>query len=179
MGGVKRKFSSVRRKKRKYTCNQYDGSSSSKKQKQSIPVSAKKLSGKNPMPMKGGHIEGNRFMDMELLAPVFQMFPCPTCTTKSLEFVEIKRDGLACKFEITCNECGWKYSFLNSKKTRHAYQINRRAYYAMRRCGGGHEQLKRFMYLMNHPPPVTEKNYRKIIGKQKLKLFKSDVVKKI
>ena len=30
------------------------------------------------------------------------------------------------------------------------------------RVGGGHERLKRFFFLMNHPPPVNEKNYRKI-----------------
>ena len=32
----------------------------------------------------------------------------------------------------------------------------------MRRIGNGYEGLKRFLVLMNHSPPVTEKNYRKI-----------------
>ena len=32
----------------------------------------------------------------------------------------------------------------------------------MRRIGNGYEGLKRFLVLMNHPPPMTEKNYRKI-----------------
>ena len=34
-------------------------------------------------------------------------------------------------------------------------------YYSMRRIGNGCEGLKRFLRLMNHPPPVTEKNHRK------------------
>ena len=34
-------------------------------------------------------------------------------------------------------------------------------YYSMRRIGNGCEGLKRFLIFMNHPPPVTEKNYRK------------------
>ena len=31
----------------------------------------------------------------------------------------------------------------------------------MRRIGKGHQGLKKFLYLMNHHPPMTEKNYRK------------------
>ena len=32
----------------------------------------------------------------------------------------------------------------------------------MRRCGKGYQGLRRFLALINHPPPMTEKNYRKI-----------------
>ena len=32
----------------------------------------------------------------------------------------------------------------------------------MRRIGNGHVGLKRFLMLMNHPPPMNENNYRKI-----------------
>ena len=32
----------------------------------------------------------------------------------------------------------------------------------MRRIGNGHVGLKRFLMLMNHPPPMNEKNYQKI-----------------
>ena len=32
----------------------------------------------------------------------------------------------------------------------------------MRRIGNGYVGLKRFLMLMNHPPPMNEKNYRKI-----------------
>ena len=32
----------------------------------------------------------------------------------------------------------------------------------MRRIGGGYQSLKKFLMLMDHPPPMTEKNYRNI-----------------
>ena len=32
-------------------------------------------------------------------------------------------------------------------------------HFAMRRIENGHQGLKRFLILMNHPPPMTEKNY--------------------
>ena len=62
------------------------------------------------------------------------------------------------------DECQFTYSFWTSKKKKkvRSYDVNRRAYYAMRRIGNGYEGLKRFLMLMNHPPPMTEKNYRKI-----------------
>ena len=34
-------------------------------------------------------------------------------------------------------------------------------YYSMRRIGNAYEGLKLFLIFMNHPSPVTEKNYRK------------------
>ena len=127
-------------------------------------VSDRKLSGKNPAPSNNSAdgVQGNRFIDMDILAPVFHIFPCPNCFKKTLKLVETYRYGLACKFEIFCQECQWNYSFLNTKKTKRCYQIIRRAYYTMRRVGGGHERLKRFFFLMNHPPPVNENNYCKI-----------------
>ena len=32
----------------------------------------------------------------------------------------------------------------------------------MRHCGKGYQGLRRFLAIINHPPPMTEKNYRKI-----------------
>ena len=32
----------------------------------------------------------------------------------------------------------------------------------MRRIGNGYAGMKRFLFLMNHPSPMTEKNYRKL-----------------
>ena len=168
MGGTKRKFRSCRRKKRSQNskkakqCNDDIQISSSNNNNIGDPapstsnVSDRKLSGKNPAPSNNSTegVQGNRFIDMDILAPVFHIFPCPNCFKKTLKLVETYRYGLACKFEIFCQECQWNYSFLNTKKTKRCYQINRRAYYAMRRVGGGHERLKRFFFLMNHPPPV-------------------------
>ena len=32
----------------------------------------------------------------------------------------------------------------------------------MRRCDKGYQGLRKFLALINHPPPMTEKNYRMI-----------------
>ena len=32
----------------------------------------------------------------------------------------------------------------------------------LRRCGKGYQGLRRFLAIINHPPPMTEKNYRNI-----------------
>ena len=32
----------------------------------------------------------------------------------------------------------------------------------MRRCGKGYQGLRRLLAIINHPPPMTEKNYRNI-----------------
>ena len=49
------------------------------------------------------------------------------------------------------------------RKKEKLYQIERdminvRSVYAMRRCGKRHQGLRRFLMLMNHPPPMSEKN---------------------
>ena len=45
---------------------------------------------------------------------------------------------------------------LPKKQSRH-YDVNRRTCYAMRRVGNGYSGMKKFLMLMNHPPPMTEK----------------------
>ena len=107
-------------------------------------------------------IQGLRFMDMELLSAVFELLPCPECKQPMLELLEMKRYGLGCELIIHCQGCTWEHKFLNTKKTGPSFQVNRKAFYAMRRVGGGYQSLKKFLYLMDHPPPMTEKNYRKL-----------------
>ena len=51
---------------------------------------------------------------------------------------------------------------LKKKKKCRSVDVNRRSCYGMRRIGNGNVGLKRFLMLMNHPPPMHEKNYRKI-----------------
>ena len=73
-------------------------------------------------------------------------------------------------FELNavCNSgdegCHWKHTFWTSRKKKkcRSFDVNRRSFYAMRRIGNGHVGLKRFLMLMNHPPPMHEKNYRNI-----------------
>ena len=47
-------------------------------------VSDRKLSGKNPAPSNNSAdgVHGNRFIDKDILAPVFHIFPCPNCFKK-------------------------------------------------------------------------------------------------
>ena len=42
------------------------------------------------------------------------------------------------------------------------YEISLRVVYSMRRCGKGYSHLKRFLMLMNHPPPMSESSCRKL-----------------
>ena len=57
---------------------------------------------------------------------------------------------------LVCPTC-----YCKLKKSKH-YEVNRRMVYVMRRCGLGYYGMKIFLTLMNHPPPVTEKNYHAI-----------------
>ena len=61
-------------------------------------------------------------------------------------------------------DCDWCHIFCTSKKRSTNYDVNRRIFYSMRRVGNGYAGMKRFLVLMNmnHPSPMTEKNYRKL-----------------
>ena len=52
--------------------------------------------------------------------------------------------------------------FGHQRKDKKNYDINRRIFYSMRRIGNGFAGMKRFLVLMNHQSPMTEKNYRKL-----------------
>ena len=47
------------------------------------------------------------------------------------------------------------------KRKKRNFDINTRVCYSMRRIGNAHHGLKTFLYIMNHPPTMREKNYRK------------------
>ena len=42
------------------------------------------------------------------------------------------------------------------------FDINYKTVHSMRRCGKGYQGLRKFLALINHPPLMTEKNYRMI-----------------
>ena len=173
MGGSRRKFGASRRKKRSFGNNQYSknakkaksntGAAETQEQEVHATASGSKLAGKSPVAdeIDDGSIQGNRIMDMSILSSVFELLPCPKCGKVMLDLCELKRDGMASHMKLECVCCGWSHDFINTKKTRQSYQINRRSFYAVRRIGGGYEQLKRFCYLMNLPPPLSENAYRK------------------
>ena len=107
---------------------------------------------------------GYRFMDMSILDSVFGMVSCPQCFCTSLNLVENRKQGLAFELKLVCSgsDCDWCHIFWTSKKKARNYDVNRRIFYSMRRTGNGYNGMKRFLLLMNHPPPMTEKNYRKL-----------------
>ena len=119
-------------------------------------------------------LNGYRFFDLSLLSIVFEHLGCPKCQSVGLRLEETLKQGMAFKFELHCksNECLWYHTFFNSKRNNKKlsvqskmFDINPRAVYSMRRCGNGYANLTRFLMLMNHPPPMSEKSYRKLNNK--------------
>ena len=51
---------------------------------------------------------------------------------------------------------------MTSTKMSKKFDINYKAVHAMRRCGKCNQCFRRFLALINHPPPMTENNYSKI-----------------
>ena len=110
--------------------------------------------------------EGYQIMDMDIMSATFQTFACPVCfQVGNMSFTKIKKQGLAIKFSIKCDSCQkFIHSFWTSKKPTkvRSFDINKRLFYAMRRMGKGYAGMKRFLTLMNLPPPMTEANYQKL-----------------
>ena len=105
---------------------------------------------------------GYRFMDLGILENVFSILICPKCFVGKVKMVENKNQGLSFQLKLDCSSeiCNWSNEFWTSKKQSRHYDVNRRTCYAMRRVGSGYSG--KFLMLMNHPPPMTEKHYRKI-----------------
>ena len=76
---------------------------------------------------------------------------------------ECEKYVLTFKFCVFCNNCkDWKNEFTTSTKKCKKFDINYKTVCAIRCCGKGYQGLRRFLAIINHPPPMTEKNYRKI-----------------
>ena len=71
-------------------------------------------------------------------------------------------NGLAFTFALSCSDCDWKYEFCSSSEKSKIFDINYKTVYSMRRCGKGYQGLRKFLALINHPPPMTETDYRMI-----------------
>ena len=119
-------------------------------------------------------LNGYRFFDLSLLSIVFEHLGCPKSQSVGLGLEETLKQGMAFKFELHCksNECLWHHTFFNSKRNNKKlsvqskmFDINPRAVCSMRRCGNGYANLTRFLMLMNNPPPMSEKSYRKLNNK--------------
>ena len=83
-----------------------------------------------------------------------------------VKLLQTKKQGLSFEFQVACqqSDCDFFHSFWTSKKKKkkRKFDVNSRIYYTTRRIGNGYEGLKRFLQLLNHPPPMTKKNYGKI-----------------
>ena len=130
-----------------------------------IPVDASTPKIKNVPGKPSGRAQpkGNRFMDMENLSEAISVLACPECSN-SVEIIQKNKQGISFQFELYCGDCDWSHTFWSSKKrvNRKGYDMNSRIYYAMRSIGKGYKAIVKFLYLMNHPPPMCEKNYRRI-----------------
>ena len=101
---------------------------------------------------------------MEILYSIIKSLACPKCfVVGSMALVQNAKYGIAFKFCVCCNNCkDWNNEFMTSTKKSKKFDINYKAVYAMRRCGNDNQGLHRFLALINHPPPMSEKDYRKI-----------------
>ena len=77
---------------------------------------------------------------MDIMSNIFAVVACPHCCCLSLT-LEIKKQG-------------WTFKLICTGDIVPVY-IN------VGHIGNGNEELKKFLMLMNHPPPMTEK----IIGR--------------
>ena len=127
-----------------------------------MSISERKLAGTNQIISEEPNVDklteespiGYRFMDKNILSNAFDAVArCPDCDNK-LKLLQTKKQGIS--FGLIVSGTSKK------KKKVRSFGINRRVYYSMRRIGNGYEGMKRFLVLMNHPSPMTEKNYRKI-----------------
>ena len=128
-------------------------------------VSKKKV--KNIVVGEEKKLIGYRFFDCGILSSVFNKMICPDCKKGNVTLKDDTKQGLAFKYSIVCSgiDCCWSYSFFsstrakkNSSKFTRTFDINSRIIYSLRRLGKGNAGLKAFLYLMNHPPPMSEKS---------------------
>lgn len=106
-----------------------------------------------------------QIIDLDILAETYSAMACPEClNTSCLKLERINKQGLSLQLRLSCTVCEFCYSFWTSKQIdkKRSYDINKRSVYAFRRLGKGYAGMKKFLVLMNLPPPMTKKNYSKI-----------------
>ena len=110
--------------------------------------------------------EGFRFVDISVLASVFQLFRCPVCKYGHIELEEdgSAKMGFASLLMLKCKNRNCKFSekFYTSSKIggSQAFEVNRRIVLATRNIGIGHQALAKFTGVMNMPSPMNENSYR-------------------
>ncbi|KAK3926587.1 MTRF1L release factor glutamine methyltransferase [Frankliniella fusca] len=110
---------------------------------------------------------GFRVVDLDLFAnELLHCVGCHKCR-KPVTLTEVKVCGLSSTFELSCKKCGVLRSFRNCSNVGTDVNViaetNRRAVFATRSVGIGHEGLKTVCALMDFPPPVSKPTYDKAI----------------
>lgn len=126
------------------------------------------------------NVHGYRFIDMSILASIFNVVSCPEChgvQCLKLSDIESKKKGLASYLILECSFCLYEHSFFTSKQVQYPYNegrggakffdVNARSIYASRQIGAGHEHLKKFCTYMNMPSPVLKGSFSKMTNKLK------------
>ena len=140
----------------------------------SISASAKKLKVIN-VSTQVETPECNIFMNTTLIVKFMEkLCKCPECGDNINIVHEVaKKKGLAHFFNASCMSeiCDWS-EILSSSKTvdsklggQKGYEINLRTYVAFREIGRGYKSMCAFFKLMNSPPPMDSKSYRKLFTK--------------
>ena len=108
-------------------------------------VSSKKVKEVNAS--QSNILEGCRFINLSILSEIVGLFSCPEW--QSSVYVEenlLKRKGLALYLEGICTNCPFIFQHTSKgvKYNTNAMEVNVRSVYAMRRCGVGHQGLRKF-----------------------------------
>ena len=115
--------------------------------------------------------EGFRFVDISILASVFQSFWCPACRYGHvvLEEDKEKKMGFASLLVVRCksHKCSYEKEFYTSETVVNgkAFEANRRAVLAARIIGIGHQGLVKFSMVMNMMPPMNKIPTRTMLEK--------------
>ena len=104
-------------------------------------------------------LSGYRLIDINILSILFKHVSCSRCKPVGLLLTQKqqKLDKLLCLHFLVLTVTGNMNSFPHQKKSK-MYEINYKAVYSMRRCGKGYQGLRKSLALIDHPPPMTDKN---------------------
>ena len=140
----------------------------------SMSASAKKLKTIN-VPTQVEAPECNIIMNSTLLVKFIEkLSKCPECGDNINIVHEVaKKKGLAHFFSATCMSeiCDWTDVLASSKtvdsklRGKKGYEINLRTCLAFREIGRGYKSICAFFKLMNSPPPMDSRSYRKLFTK--------------
>ena len=138
----------------------------------STSASAKKLKTINEPEIEvDAPIDCNIIINTALFINLFEkLSKCPECGGKVyIRHEAKKKKGLAHFFSIKCSSeiCDWadclptSRTVKSAKKGQKSYELNLRTCIAFQEMGKGYKNIRDFCKIMNIPPPMDSKSYRK------------------